>query len=223
MGTASSTNSTSGGGGGGGGASMPKGPELPPTVVSPEPFDELSPGLGATITNKTVYNPLVGDYRPKIECVQDPSAGWDQRLQEHVQSYCSKRHVLWTNDPIQKVEALRPDDTERLTAEYMRATTTRACRELLAAWPRGDGPGELLHDPLIDTTPPRERGVMEEWWAAVCSRAPFVPTRIFVEAFVKPVTKASCCALWFFIPPQFRANPTPPNGVFISHAWDLGM
>ena len=90
---------------------------------------------------------------------------------------------------------------------------------LLAAWPRGTGRGELLWEPEIDDTPARERGVDEAWWAAVVSRAPWVPTRLFVEAFVKPFTLAASVAIYFFIPPAFRSKPAPPRGVFVSHAW----
>ena len=105
------------------------------------------------------------------------------------------------------------------TSSYLR-TKCEAAKLCLEHWPRGDGAGELLLEPVgHDAAPPtavEERGVSVEWWLAVANRAPFVMTRCFVEAFNKPVTRAKSCALWFFVPPQFRVKPA----CFISHAWD---
>ena len=44
------------------------------------------------------------------------------------------------------------------------------------------------HDAATPTAV-EERGVSVEWWLAVANRAPFVSTRVFVEAFNKPVTR----------------------------------
>ena len=158
----------------------------------------------------TELHPHAGVEMPKIRLVQPPAPGWQKLLRQHTRYYVHKVIV-----PANKLTSHE--------IKFICAKREDACRMFLSAWPRGSGLGELLMKPLVDDTRVSHRGVCEEWWRAVVARAAFVPTRIFVEAFVKPLTRAARCALWFFVPPQYRKRPEPPNGVFISHAWDLSM
>eukprot|EP01047_Picozoa_sp_COSAG01_P052009 COSAG01_NODE_5425_length_4271_cov_24.200623_1_plen_872_part_00 len=181
-----------------------------PPLPRPKPFGDLQPGRGEAVAGQTELHPFVGEHRPKIRETNAPAEGWAEMLQTHTDFYVQ--------------DVIVP--THRLPGRAFDQECSRrydACHHFLATWPYGSGAGELLAEPIIDATPPRQRGVRADWWLAVASRAAFVPTRIFVEAFVKPVTKAAQCALWFFIPEVFRARPDPPHGVFVSHAWDLSM
>lgn len=105
---------------------------------------------------------------------------------------------------------------------HFRQSCYDSCEALLCHWPRGDGPGDLLGTPIVDETPVGERGVAVEWLAAVHARmqrqqlGEMVPTRVFVEGFVKPTTMEHKVSLYFFVPPAFRQPPTS----FVSHAWD---
>ena len=184
----------------------------PQTIPRPPPFGGVLPGCGEAVPEQTTLHPFVGEHRQQIVVTQPPDEGWEELLRLHTRFY------------VQEIEA----PAKRLATgspgfEEICARRFGACRLFLAAWPRGTAAGELLSEPIIDETPPRNRGVNAEWWMEVARRAAFVPTRIFVEAFVKPVTRAAQCALWFFIPEQFRQTPDASDGVFISHAWDLSM
>jgi hypothetical protein len=90
------------------------------------------------------------------------------------------------------------------------------CDRTLLHWPIGEGKGELLAHPVIDNTPVRCRGVLSSWVLAAVDLHRLVPTRVLVEAFVKPFTGKDVCALYFFVPLQFRAKAT----AFVSHAWN---
>ena len=162
----------------------------------PPPFAGLLPGIGRTTPGQVEFHPYVGEERPRVEVIQSPDPGWAEMLRQHVDYH------------FQAVPAYGIPDQ-----------CFEACQLCLGAWPRGTGKGELLDQPVVDDTPPRHRGVSAEWWLEVAQRAPFVPTRIFVEAFVKPVTEADKCALWFYVPVAYREKPD----VFVSHAWDLSM
>jgi hypothetical protein len=195
-------------------------PAAAPRQVLPCPaaFGDLLPGVGRAVPGQVEHHHYVGAERPKIEVVQPPADGWARLLRQHTEYF------------IQEIVSPAPGTTVAAFEEMcmQRGESSErwfgACDLCLSAWPRGTGAGELLERPIVDDTPPRHRGVSAEWWLEVARRAPFVPTRIFVEAFVKPVTKADLCALWFFIPERFRAKPQDsPGGVFISHAWDLAM
>eukprot|EP01043_Picozoa_sp_COSAG02_P057209 COSAG02_NODE_6906_length_3296_cov_2.229903_1_plen_538_part_00 len=193
----------------------------PSTVAQPLPFGDLvelndgrcslMPGIGVATDVLEVHR-YSGTVMSRIEETQPPSSGWEERLLQHATYYEQERNK-WKSSRGQSPTT----NAEALDHRF------KACKFCLATWPRGGGPGELLYEPIIDGTPTSERGVREEWWREACNRAPFVPTRIFVEAFVKPITRGAHCALWFFIPERFRESPLGNGGVFISHAWDLAM
>jgi len=174
------------------------------------------PGVGRTVEGEVELHPYVGDDRPKVAVEQPSEARWHQGgLLAHT------RHAVLTRYA-DRLDKLLDESTEKATreAEWLSREITKRFEPaalLLEAWPRGDGPGELLHEPVgLGTTEVEDRGVTPEWWLAVANRAPFVITRVIVEAFVKPVTREWACALWFFIPERFRTKPD----VFMSHAWD---
>jgi len=63
-------------------------------------------------------------------------------------------------------------------------------RVFMENWPRGEGPGELLEVPVVDETPPRDRGASAEWFLAVLSRmlgenALDTPTRVFMDIIAR--------------------------------------
>ncbi len=200
--------------------------------------DNCYPGEGKTAAGgKTFVHPLIGAARPLVETIREPTEGWAAAVDEQVRNVWARRYscalVAATQLAEQEQARLRQSllgvagtgVLEELSSVVCEASQAlgrylQGSNMLLAAWPRGNGPGELLREPAppLDT-PVVDRGIAVEWWLACCNRAPFALTRPFVEGFVKPVTRAACCALWFFIPPEFRCKPD----TFLSHSWDGSM
>ena len=95
-------------------------------------------------------------------------------------------------------------------------------KSMFGSWPRGEGPGELLREPILDEVPVDERGIKKEWMAAVWDKwigkeMYWYPlTRMFVSNFVKPITKPFQCDLYDLVPLNYRAKPE----CFLSHSWD---
>ena len=87
--------------------------------------------------------------------------------------------------------------------------------------PRGDGAGEFLTSPQRSDVPPEARGVSREWLNAFLTwlhinRLFRLPTRIFVECFVRLVTATHGCALFDLVPIAYRCAPQ----AYSCHAWD---
>jgi hypothetical protein len=189
------------------------------------------------LTRARVYFPNVctryctrysGKDLPKITVDRPPEEGWRQDgLLAHTRHavmtlYADRLDYLvdlvnprWSKTTSRDQLSESNTGTEWMSRELTTRVETAAM--LLEAWPRGDGAGELLREPVgVGTTEVEDRGVNTEWWLAVANRAPYVITRVIVEAFIKPVTREASCALWFFIPERFRTKPE----VFMSHPWD---
>ena len=200
------------------------------------------PGIGRAVPGEKELHPFLGDERQKVAQGWPAQEGWADALLSHAR-HAFSRQIIATGR-LAALKAMPPDHQTAdavltgaeessstpaaapsllaevtKTSSYLR-TKCQSAKLFLESWPRGDGAGELLLEPVgHDAAPPtavEERGVSAEWWLAVANRAPFVSTRVFVEAFNKPVTRAKSCALWFFVPPRFRRKPA----CFISHAWD---
>ena len=154
--------------------------KLLPLISLPKPFTEKAmPGVGRVVPGELELNKFTGTSLPCNHTVQPPSADWLPQLEQHVRYY------------VQQNIAPRNTYLKRRAFEAVCRHRLRACHKFLSAWPRGSGLGELLVDPVVDDTPARDRGVCANWWQAVVTRAAFVPTRVFVEAFVKPITRAA--------------------------------
>ena len=179
------------------------------------------PGEGrAADDGRSEYHKLVGAELPAIDVVRAPDDAWRAAVRSHVRNVWARRNqprlVAGRDATPTTDEALA---AERAAMDQLSAGLQRyvdGAEALLSAWPRGAGAGELLAEPIIDETPVGHRGVTPEYWAAVTSRAAFATTRVFVECFVKPLTRAHACSLWFFVPPAYRCEPE----VFLSHSWD---
>lgn len=171
---------------------------------------------------------LVGSVRPVIHMLRKPSPGWTDSVLHHVRNVWSRRYissitaVLGAANNLQDCLGSAKKEKQQVSSSIVRLSKKLkvyidGSLLLLQSWPRGSGPGEFLTEPASPLdTPVIERGIKREWWLAVVNRAPFAYTRVFVDCFVKPVTRASSCALYFFIPPEYRCKPD----VFISHSWD---
>lgn len=87
-----------------------------------------------------------------------------------------------------------------------------ACISILPCWPRGDGPGCLLNSPAVDNTPVHKRGVADAWCEAALAflsadtQGKYVPTRLFVGVLAKLLTARAGCALYFYLPREFRSE-----------------
>lgn len=182
-------------------------------ATQPSPVTSL-PGVGRTVPGETIHDEHVGASIPKIDLLHPAESGWREAVEAHVRASVAQLYA----QTIRSLPSLSVPDAAAATEGLARETAKRTATalKLLERWPRGDGPGELLHEPVgVGATEVEHRGVSTEWWVAVASRAPFVVTRVLVEAFIKPVTREAGCALWYFVPERFRAPPA----VFISHAW----
>lgn len=172
------------------------------------------PGQGRIVRGaEPVMHELAGHLVPAVEPTVEPEPGWADSLEQSLRRYGVRQIAPELSD-----DAVWEEESGDRLRDMLRLikTVRSACGLLLTHWPRGDGLGELLLEPDIDDTPASRRGVSAAYWLAVCQRAAFVPTRIIVEVFVKPVTQAASCALWFYVPRQYRCDPD----VFLSHSWD---
>ena len=155
-----------------------------------------------------------------VQVVVAAEDGWDVELVDSVRMSWSRRSASRLGARLFGSDTLEGALERARSLSSDLQTYVLGARETLAAWPRGDGPGELLAEPVPDPdgsfTPAELRGVKVEWWEAVADRAAFCPTRALVVAFCRPITAEHGLALWYWIPPKFRAAPD----VFMSHAWD---
>ena len=90
-------------------------------------------------------------------------------------------------------------------------------------WPRGSKLGELMPEPLSNNTPVAQRGVSVKWLKEASNRAMsdssrgyLAPTRVAVSCVAKVISQHAQCALFDFVPPEYRGKPT----TFLSHALD---
>ena len=191
-----------------------------PEACTTQPGSGRAGGCG-----KTYVHPLIGEERPLIEKVLPPDEGWMEDLLAVVRMSWSRRNATMLDTPLFGA----PDAAKATIAGHQLSsdlqTYIEGARELLTAWPRGDGAGEFMHEPIFDDgsgkthTPAELRGVTAEWWSAVVDRAAFCPTRAFVVALCRPLTVKYRRALWYWVPPKHRAVPD----VFMSHAWDSSL
>ncbi len=103
-------------------------------------------------------------------------------------------------------------------------TAFSMCKTMFGSWPRGNGPGQLMLQPIHDEVPVEHRGVKKEWLDAVWAwNATYMwwtpPTRVWIECFVKPITLQFGCSLYDLVPLQYRKSPD----CFLSHSWDLAL
>ena len=122
------------------------------------------------------------------------------------------------------LDAIAPKD--QYGKDVPRDALVEDCMSLFKEWPRGEGPGELLSKPVPlspEHTPIAARGVKVSWLLAAWSvlknntKKMFVPTRAFVEHFVRPLLrKENATAFLELVPPAFRAAPH----AYMCHAWD---
>jgi hypothetical protein len=119
-------------------------------------------------------------------------------------------------------DRVRPKD--QFNNEIKRENIVSDCLHFFRTWPRGEGPGALLPEPIPDTsTKLEDRGVKVLWLMAAwthlraSTKKMFVPTRAFADVFVHDLLlKHNAKDLYEFIPLAYRKKAD----VYICHGWD---
>ena len=155
------------------------------------------PGLGTTVnTNSVAYT-------------RYPDTSYDEFLRYNLKSWCL---AFWGHEDF---------GSKMWGGEN---TAMSMCKTMFGSWPRGNGLGQLMLEPIIDNKPVEERGVSKEWLEAVWkwnqTHMWWTPqTRVWISCFVKPITAPYQCCLYDLVPIQYRKNPD----CFFSHSWDLAL